>query len=416
MRQLPPAEAGSLSLALRDESRIRDVRRVDSRPATNIDRRDVVRESSVSAGRTGELTLRGTVALINTAALGAGPGGIARVYRNDRNARQLRLVLDKAAQLVERPAMPCRPLVASNSYPLADVRQIFQRNPAPGAFRLGDDALTDRVVGVRGKAALFTGESLEAATGRLRAFLLQFLAKSAMAVTNVFDVRSRVRFAVRVNRDVRHAKVYAKKLAHVRRLRRFNLAGREQVELAAHKAQIRLAALRLEQLPVPLATNEGDTDTTGDGPNGDGVLCNEPPQNPAIVGNRTVRPEGPLGLAVQLVGVNHLADAADHQLRGEAERLFRVVVGEPVEGDTAKDALRPRYITNRVTRGIGRFERLKQRRVLFGSRLQFDLGCELQHVESIAQKRDRSNAFALLSRRAPFLPRLKAGVSWSDFL
>src|SRR5690606_17055963 len=71
---------------------------------------------------------------------------IARVNYPHRNAFQGRFVGDLESQAVEVPAMQLVASPALNRYPLADVRQVFQRNAASSVFRLFNQLLTDAVV------------------------------------------------------------------------------------------------------------------------------------------------------------------------------------------------------------------------------------------------------------------------------
>ena len=107
----------------------------------------------------------GTVALIDTTAYRAGARGIARVYRDDRHAREGRLVLDKLAKLIKRPVRVSCPLLAPNRYPVTDALEVFEGDPAPGVLRGLHDTLADAVVGVSLVALLLAGYLAELALG-----------------------------------------------------------------------------------------------------------------------------------------------------------------------------------------------------------------------------------------------------------
>lgn len=77
----------------------------------------------------------GTVSLINTATGRAGARRVARVDRDNRNAHQLRLVLDLRPEVVKRPVRVSCPLLAPKPLPVADAGQVFDGDPAPGVRR-----------------------------------------------------------------------------------------------------------------------------------------------------------------------------------------------------------------------------------------------------------------------------------------
>ncbi len=157
----------------------------------------------------------GTIRLIDMSAAGAGAGGVARVDFHHGHAEHLRLVLDKALQLMKRPAVQRRPLRPSSPYPVTDALELFEGNALTGAFSLGDDVFADLVVDIGGKAAFFARELAQTATARLRAFALQPLAQTALAVADAFDMAALVDFAHAVDGDVGDAQVNAKEVFHI---------------------------------------------------------------------------------------------------------------------------------------------------------------------------------------------------------
>src|SRR5690606_26703171 len=106
---------------------------VDSGPAGYFNRREVIGVADAATLDTGELALRGTVPFVDTATSRTGARRVARVYRDYWHTCQRCLVLDKRTELGKRPAMQGGASGFSSRYPLADMRQIFQRNPARSA-------------------------------------------------------------------------------------------------------------------------------------------------------------------------------------------------------------------------------------------------------------------------------------------
>jgi hypothetical protein len=63
------------------------------------------------------------------------------------------------------------------------VRQVFQRNPTLRAFGRLDQLFGDTMVDIARKASFFAGQLAQPALGRERAFLLEFLAQAAVALS-----------------------------------------------------------------------------------------------------------------------------------------------------------------------------------------------------------------------------------------
>mgnify|MGYP006892193696 FL=1 len=334
--------------------------------------------------------MRGTVAFVDVTTGRTGPGGIAGIDQDHRHPRQPRLVLDVLAQLRERPAMQCRPLVALNSCPLADATQVFEGNPASGVFRLGDDALADRVVGVRGEATLLARQFLEAAARRLRALALQLGAQAAVAVAHVVHGAAAVDCSVAVGGDVRNTEINAKPAFRVNWRFVGNVAGRVQVELALAMHQVAFAALVLKQRQLMRAGHERDGLPTAKQPDRHGAVGKAEVQDATVIRYSAKFAKLPLRLFVQLVGVNDLADHAHGHLRRQAKLLADGVVRQPVDRDAAKGLLLPRHVTDVVGRLIGCLHRLQQKFTLFVSREQLDFRGEF-HVSIITQTPSKFN-------------------------
>jgi hypothetical protein len=72
-----------------------------------------------------------------------------------------RLVGQKGPKLGKRPTVVRSALRPLNRCPLADVRQVFDGNPAPGACALPNDSLADPVVQVRRKARFLSAPGVQ---------------------------------------------------------------------------------------------------------------------------------------------------------------------------------------------------------------------------------------------------------------
>ncbi len=120
--------------------------RVDHRPAANVHRRDVVSQSSVTADHTRESTLRRSIGFSNVPAVGTSATGISGIHQDHRHTFAPRFVFHKRSQLSKRPTVQGGTLAATSRDSRADAAQVFERNCAASAFRLGHQVLADAVI------------------------------------------------------------------------------------------------------------------------------------------------------------------------------------------------------------------------------------------------------------------------------
>lgn len=131
------------------------------------------------------------VSLVAVSALRAGTGTVARVNHENGHSCKTGLVLDEGSQLTEGPTGMFRSLPLPNSCPFANVGQVFQPNPASGAFGFGNDALADAVILMTAKTTFTRPKAFEDSLGGLGSFLLKVLAGLAETTANRFCLLTR---------------------------------------------------------------------------------------------------------------------------------------------------------------------------------------------------------------------------------
>ncbi len=326
----------------------------------------------------------GTVPFVDTAASRTGARGVARVYRDHWHARQRCLVLDKRTELGKRPAMQGGASGLSSRYPLADVRQILQRNPASCAFGLFHDAFADAVVGVRGETLFSTRQLLQVTAGAIRLCCLQSLAQAAMTVAHPLYALALMHFAVTVGGDVRNTEINAKPAFRVNWRFVGNVAGRVQVELALAMHQVAFAALVLKQRQLMRAGHERDGLPTAKQPDRHGAVGKAEVQDATVIRYSAKFAKLPLRLFVQLVGVNDFANTADDQLRRQVKIGPYHAVRQAMHRHAAKALFGPCSLADVVAGGIGAFQRGIQQVALFFGGLKLNRRGQF-HALSIAQ-------------------------------
>ena len=298
-----PARSGWLVAALAGlgatlETARADDWRIDCRPATNIDRRNVVGQSRVTARHTGKNALAFAIGFVNMPTLRASAARVAGVNQHHRHTSPLGFVGDKRPQLKERPTMQGGPLSTMNRYPVAYPVQIFQSESASGVFRLCHQLLADTVVRVLRKAMFFTGEFFQMAFGRPRAFGLQLGPQAAVTKTYIVDVAGRVNSSIRIDGDIGNAQIHAERPFHVNRFGFFHIAGSRQEEHIVEQAQIRLTVPGRQQFPLALAADQRNMQPTVHRPDRDFRIFQAPRQDPVVIGDTSMRLESALGFGV----------------------------------------------------------------------------------------------------------------------
>jgi hypothetical protein len=144
----------------------------------------------VAAVDTGEFALRFSACLVYHCALRARPAGVAGINSGNRDCLPHRLVLRKLAKLIEGPSRKTAALRLFNLRPLADVRQVFQRNRRTGAFGGSNSLLGNNVVGVLAKAGLLAAELLQATLGGCGAASLKHSSLQSKTRANLLKSRA----------------------------------------------------------------------------------------------------------------------------------------------------------------------------------------------------------------------------------
>lgn len=239
-------------------------------------------DSGVDIGRSLMLThdttehrLRTAVCLFAVAADRTRAAGVARIYRHNRDACSLRLVADELPQLSKGPiAVSCPLLWPSSPRPLANMRQLFQRDRPLRAFSLCNEPLSDAVVRVLLKPSLPTRKTAQPLFGRPCTDRLECRSTMGVPFPFAIDLRTRMDIAVAIGREIDATQVYPDHSLYLLRIRIRHVAHRQQIEHPFVVDQIAFASAVRQQRALMLAQTVGD------------VLppCNRPDRHRAFVG------------------------------------------------------------------------------------------------------------------------------------
>lgn len=186
------------------------------------------------------------VGFSGVAAFGTLAAGVARVNKNHLDTREFGFVQHLVNQVGKCPAMQGSPLRPFSPYPRAYPFEVFKGYHPLRAFGVIYQGFAEAVVHVVLKTAFPAGKFFEFALRRLRALLLQFGTKSAVTVTNAFDVRPAFAVAIGSGGKLRDAEVNPQHLFNILRSRLRYVAGGEKVELAVYQHEVAFPLLGTE--------------------------------------------------------------------------------------------------------------------------------------------------------------------------
>lgn len=270
-------------------------------------------------GCTGEGGLVLSVFLVDTATLGALPGGIVWIDISDRNPGAPRLVGDKGTELGECPiAKPCS-LGSAGRDPATDALEVLKRQSASGAFSIQNERLRYAVVGVLLEPRLLTGEFAKEPLSRLCTAPLDAATATREFGSDALNVCAGTDATVAIDRERDDAQVNSKPVFGIELGRLGDVAGRRQHPFAADKTQIDLAFAIGHQPGLMLAHHNRDGDTAFHGPDADRGPVTYEADNAIVVGLGGILAETWCDLAVDFECVGDLGDGPHGSLRGQAE-------------------------------------------------------------------------------------------------
>lgn len=366
---------------------------------------------------THKLGLRLAVALIAMAALVTRAAGTARVDFDQGDTGKPSFVADELLKLEEAPTVQVVSSTALNLYLFRYPGQLLNTDTEPVAFGSLDNGFTDDVVRGPPEMSFTTGEFFEFALSRAGAALLQTLTQTltqtAVLTAYSFNLSAAIRRAEAVGCNLGNAKVYAQIAVHVFRRRFRHLTRRKEVERAARINEVAFALLKLKPFELTSAGAVKHLLSAFKRPDRHAERIRLPPEDAAVTGDSAVRSERALGPLVQ-IRVGDLRLNPNHHLARQPEALFRLVVGEFVEGELPPGLRTPNNFRNVVARLIRPFEGSKERPMLFRSRQQLNFGRQLHPSIRAHFQAVESLPAPVLAHGPNFLPRLKARVSISE--
>lgn len=300
--------------------------------------------------------------------------GICRVYVDYRDACPVCFVCDVLAKLCKSPiAVSGSILSALNPCPLANVRQIFQRNGPLRAFGFLNESLANLMIDVFLETALPPRQFLQFAFGRACAHLLQFATQTLMSSAAAFNCFTGMHISIACDGDVGHTQVNAQRAFNLLFFRVGNITNRQQKEhtLEVHQIGFTLAKLQIMLLAFTRAIVHALA--TRCRPDRDDLIVIFPTEDTIIVGDCAMRFEEVFRFSIQLVGIGCFGSTAHHHLSRQTRFLSNVMVKRLVQIVLAKNPIIPGVLANAIANSISRLKRLQEFGCLFLGRIEAHL-------------------------------------------
>ena len=300
--------------------------------------------------------------------------GIAGINSHDRDASKSGFVFNLCPQVVEIPRIMLSPVSLFNPCPFANTFEVFNSDPAIGAFGFLNKFLGDHVVSILRKALLFASAFLHQAFSRLSAFALQFLSEFRMAVTMAVDLITSESFSITTDCYIDNSQVNADKVIGFSQGWFGNINADKEIENTIFIYEVGLTLYSaVFEFPI-IAKNKGDVNPVSQGFNIDCIATFELPES-LVVGYRTVLLEAMGMLFIGLITVRYFADYAYSQLRRKAEFLAYIVIAELMQAYLTFGILRPANFRNVVTCFVKDLHCFKKLLFLLFVSLEFEFQC-----------------------------------------
>src|SRR5262249_13324425 len=276
-----------------------------------------------------------TVAFVNMPAFRARPACVARINGDDRNARQLRLILDESTQFGERPFRHLVSLSLPEPGPFANLGQVFQTDSALGVCGFLNDPFRDAMIFVRLKSAFFARKSFQfsldvlwalAGTFRCCSLPAQRTSDFVLFLPNLLALGVGVYGAVAVGGEIHHAEIHADEILRWNRRSFRRVHGHEQKPFAVFSAyKVRLAFCQAEPFALVLAHQERKLNPPFQGQNRNPVNALER-QDAVVVRHGGVGMKDRQNAFISTVSSSDVTNANRGHLSREVELFSQLVI------------------------------------------------------------------------------------------
>jgi hypothetical protein len=371
--------------------RFREHRLTYKSPRTNIPRSVVVSVGDMAATLAHKLRLTFTVGFLAMITLRTSLRCVARINQNEIDARKLRLVRDESAKLRECPTTHLSSLRFSEPSAFADMRQIFQRQPALAVCGCLNELFANYMVLVSAKVRLFRlcsfqgppngfwSSVLRLASGRR---VLQGLTAHVVMLTHDLNRLARKAFAIACSCQSIDAQIHANEVCGRNQCLVGQVSGYEQKPLTIlTENQIALSFGVRESLALICTHHKRNNYTSLQRQEAYAVNAFEA-HHSLVEGHRGVFAELWQLLLIPLVRLTDLGNAAHRHLRRQIELLSYFGIEQLLQLHFVRRPQLECLVTQPVCRIVKTNNRFAQGNGLFRSWQQLNLQRQL-HIDTL---------------------------------
>jgi hypothetical protein len=356
-------------------------------PGTDVPGPDEIGMRAMPACTALEFALALAVGFLAMPAVGASPTGVPGVNNDHGDASQLSLVLDKTAELKERPTRKPIALVAAPSgNPVANTLEVFKSDPASGALGGCDDPLGNTVVLVTAKPGFLCFGPLQGPADVLRSLAPPPLGSCCLAKRRSpfpvvspggVNLLSGELFVAFRGGDIDHPEIHADKVRGRDRCTVGDVDCDEQEPLTVvSEHEIGLPFGVGKPLGLVLANNERHEHSAGERQEAYTVDALEA-HRPLVVDDRGVLTDLDFSGLIPLVGITYAFDRMLCHLAREPEPRANLMVGELADVELVRFLAGEALAGDPVARIIESLDCASERLCLFSIRQQLNLDGEL---------------------------------------
>ena len=360
---------------------MREHRMSYSTPARDISGGVVVCVITMSAGHTPELRLAFPVTFVDMPAFRAFAAGISRIDNFARNSGLLGFVLHKGAKLAKRPVVQSFPLLFSGLNLASDVRQVFQPDTKPGAFRSGYDCFGNAVVFMLLKPLLNAAQLAQAALCCSGAYTLKRCPALYSAFSIGFNLRTGIFVTKTVCGNVHDAEINTEHSVRRQQGRIVKVTDTGDIPFAANQHQINFAFSMLQQFALMVAANESNFLSSAEQPDGNHIARHYS-EDTVIIRLRRMFTKLSHRLLVNFVAIGNLLYALDSHLRSQLETRTKFSIECLLHVILPNRFGAERLFREPIAGFITAFKRRAKQDFLFLRRMQLYVGYEF-HASSM---------------------------------
>jgi hypothetical protein len=318
----------------------------------------------------------------SVAALIALLAGVLRINKDPEHTASFRLVSDESPELVKAPRVHAVTLIFLSPYPVANAIEVFECNPASGAFSQRYHRFGNYMIRVSREPLLFLAALLQEPFSAFSALLLQLASQRMIAMSHLVDVGAGMPVTIRIKSNISDPEIHSKQIGWQLRFSFLDLNADVQIEAAVAIDQIALAARQRKKLTLFVTADERERKSPSHRPDRDGGFVQVPREQTQIVDGRACRVERSRALADR-IGVRNLGASANGCLSGKAKEQSDAFVACGLQLESRINTKLSGPLRKPIARRTKRFHRIEKAFGLLGRRLQLNLGDQFHAYSTI---------------------------------